>query len=98
MTNTCWQLPGVQTSETLFFRLHNTTYPGTYDRESLLSPSTPEIDALRVPSVVHWLSNVALRDLALHEKHGACVDVRGDVYQWNGRTNEPLASLTGKVR
>ncbi|KAI6036529.1 regulator of chromosome condensation 1/beta-lactamase-inhibitor protein II, partial [Pisolithus microcarpus] len=35
-----------------------------------------------IPQTSAWLENVALRDLALHERHAACVDARGDVYQW----------------
>ncbi|KAM5539051.1 hypothetical protein V8D89_007274 [Ganoderma adspersum] len=38
--------------------------------------------SVRVPSNSEWFKNVALRDLALHEKHAACVDAKGDVYQW----------------
>lgn len=37
---------------------------------------------MRAPASSGWFDNVAFRDLALHERHAACVDVRGDVYQW----------------
>lgn len=44
-------------------------------------------DALGMEVIVRphhatWLQDTALRDLALHEGHAACVDARGDVYQW----------------
>lgn len=57
-----------------------------------------------------WLQNVALRDLALHENHAACVDARGDLYQWgdgffglsdsaqDSRSMTPKLTLRGKVR
>jgi len=49
---------------------------------------------------------VALRDLQLHEKHAACIDARGDVYQWGEgffgealkAVRSPKLSLRGKVR
>ncbi|KAF9009392.1 regulator of chromosome condensation 1/beta-lactamase-inhibitor protein II [Cyathus striatus] len=47
-----------------------------------LSPDDPLQEPIRVPSVAKWLNNVALRDLVVHEKHAACIDARGDVYQW----------------
>ncbi|KAG6832413.1 hypothetical protein H0H87_001573 [Tephrocybe sp. NHM501043] len=39
-------------------------------------------DVIRTPSVAAWLDGVALRDLAIHKDNAACVDSRGDVYQW----------------
>lgn len=51
-----------------------------------------------------WLQNVALRDLVLHAKHAACVDARGDVYQWGqgltepGSPTGPILTLRGKAR
>jgi hypothetical protein len=61
--------------------------------------------------VIAWLQNVALRDLALHENHAACVDARGDVYQWGdgffgppsvsadgNQDRKPTPTLRGKVR
>jgi alpha-tubulin suppressor-like RCC1 family protein len=58
---------------------------------------------LRSPTLLPWLYGVALRDLALHETHAACVDARGDVYQWgdvNTQGDIPvklLRTLRGKV-
>lgn len=52
------------------------------NKTNVISPETPKIDSVRMPTPVKWLQNVALRDLALHEQHAACVDARGDVYQW----------------
>ena len=44
---------------------------------------------------------MALRDLVLHEKHAACVDARGDVYQWgkgfSEKARQPILTLRGKV-
>ncbi|KAF9452253.1 RCC1/BLIP-II [Macrolepiota fuliginosa MF-IS2] len=37
---------------------------------------------IRHPTIATWLDNVALRDMQLHSRHAACVDARGDVYQW----------------
>ena len=67
------------------------------NRDSLLSPIDPQIDVFRNPTNVAWLKDVALRDLALHEKHGICADARGDVYQWNSKTGGPILTLSGKV-
>ncbi|KAG6919984.1 hypothetical protein DXG01_013333 [Tephrocybe rancida] len=39
-------------------------------------------DVIRTPSVAKWLDGVALRDLVIHKDSAACVDSRGDVYQW----------------
>ncbi|KAF8162931.1 regulator of chromosome condensation 1/beta-lactamase-inhibitor protein II [Crassisporium funariophilum] len=47
-----------------------------------LSPDGPSTDPIRTPTVAGFLNDVALRDLQLHETHAACVDARGDVYQW----------------
>ncbi|KAK0459583.1 regulator of chromosome condensation 1/beta-lactamase-inhibitor protein II [Desarmillaria tabescens] len=41
-----------------------------------------EPDSIRTPAIAEWLEGVALRDLVLHKDHAACVDARGDVYQW----------------
>lgn len=75
-----------------------------FRRTTLISPNTPEVEYLQSPSTVTWLKDIALRDLALHEKHGACVDAMGDVYQWGTAyrgegnvSNEPVLSLKGKV-
>jgi alpha-tubulin suppressor-like RCC1 family protein len=61
---------------------------------------------VRVPSIADWLQDVALRDLVAHERHAACIDARGDVYQWGdgffgtSDTSErkPTLTLRGKVR
>ncbi|RDB24241.1 Protein FMP25, mitochondrial [Hypsizygus marmoreus] len=50
------------------------------NRSNTLTPD--ELEVIRTPSVAGWLDGVALRDLALHRDHAACVDARGDVYQW----------------
>jgi alpha-tubulin suppressor-like RCC1 family protein len=69
----------------------------------LIAPTTPGVDSVKWPSVANWLDNVALRDLALHEHHGACVDARGDVYQWGDgffgtdSDRKPVLTLQGKV-
>lgn len=51
---------------------------------------------------------MALRDLAVHAAHAACVDGRGDVYQWGdgffageqsaSGDGKPVLTLRGKVR
>lgn len=59
--------------------------------------------SLKSPTPLPWLNGVALRDLVLHEIHAACVDARGDVYQWGsvstqGNTpTKPIRTLRGKV-
>ncbi|TBU32306.1 RCC1/BLIP-II [Dichomitus squalens] len=50
------------------------------NKTHVLDDALPE--SIRVPSHSEWFNNVALRDLALHEQHAACVDARGDLYQW----------------
>ncbi|KAG5635130.1 hypothetical protein H0H81_012342 [Sphagnurus paluster] len=66
---------------------------------------TPEkVEVIRTPSIAKWLDGVALRDLALHQDHGACVDARGDVYQWGSgyvgqdasKANKPTMTLREK--
>ncbi|KAG6813628.1 hypothetical protein H0H92_009246 [Tricholoma furcatifolium] len=39
-------------------------------------------DSIRSPSAAKWLNGVALRDLVIHKDSAACVDSKGDVYQW----------------
>ncbi|KAJ7738495.1 RCC1/BLIP-II [Mycena maculata] len=73
------------------------------NRANLLSPLLPPSVPIKKPFTAEWLNDVALRDLALHENHAACVDLRGDVYQWGEgyapRTLEderPTLTLSGK--
>ncbi|KAJ7098096.1 regulator of chromosome condensation 1/beta-lactamase-inhibitor protein II [Mycena belliarum] len=72
------------------------------NRAKILSPLLPISITIRKPFVATWLDNVALRDLALHERHAACVDVCGDVYQWGegyastGLEGGPTRTLSGK--
>ncbi|KAJ7752034.1 regulator of chromosome condensation 1/beta-lactamase-inhibitor protein II [Mycena metata] len=72
------------------------------NRASVLSPLLPGSVTIKKPFAPEWLNDVALRDLALHENHAACVDARGDVYQWGegyaSRTLEdgPTRTLSGK--
>ena len=75
-----------------------------YSNETIL-PNGPTTDPIRTPAVAEWLNNVALRDLQFHHTHAACVDARGDVYQWgNGffgkafaGVRSPKRTLRGKV-
>ncbi|KAH0584302.1 putative E3 ubiquitin-protein ligase HERC4 [Termitomyces sp. J132] len=62
-----------------------------------------DIDVIRTPSIAEWLDGVALRDLAIYKDNAACVDSRGDVYQWgNGFTGgdvqkrKPILTLREK--
>ncbi|KAG1891351.1 regulator of chromosome condensation 1/beta-lactamase-inhibitor protein II [Suillus subluteus] len=49
---------------------------------NVINPNEPGVQRVQCPVNASWLKGVALRDLALHERHAACVDARGDVYQW----------------
>lgn len=57
-------------------------------------------DSVGLPANVEWLKDVALRDLVLQEKHAACIDSRGDVYQWGSDYSQdklqPTLTLRGK--
>ena len=77
-------------------------------RSRIIDPHAPDIGTVQRPTNVKWLENVALRDLVLHEHHAACVDSRGDVYQWgdgffgsgsapDAEARKPKATLVGKV-
>lgn len=73
-------------------------------RSNLIDPQSPGAETFLTPINVMWLENTALRDMALHERHAACVDVRGDVFQWgdgffgsNSDSKSPKATLRGKV-
>jgi hypothetical protein len=74
-------------------------------RHKILAPGLAK-DTIRAPQDISAWANVALRDLALHERHAACVDAAGDVYQWGaayygdlveGQSGEPHRTLSGKV-
>jgi hypothetical protein len=62
----------------------------------------PGVDSVRNPAGAEWLKDIALRDLTLQERHAACVDARGDVYQWGAgfspSSTEPTITLRNKVR
>lgn len=74
-----------------------------HNRSKTLIPDAAEV--IRIPSVAEWLDGVALRDLALHRDHAACVDAKGDVYQWGTqysgsnieKTFKPTLTLREKV-
>lgn len=73
-------------------------------RNHVLSPEERASESFRTPTNVEWLQSVALRDLVLHDKHAACVDARGDVYQWGDGffgdsppSEKPLLTLREKV-
>ena len=76
-------------------------------RTKLLSPTSKVGDTIRTPAVASWLDGVALRDLQFHEDHAACIDAKGDVYQWGAGyygdlskdlDGRPQLTLKGKVR
>jgi len=75
------------------------------NRARIISPDTSDAVQIRTPAVASFLRDVALRDLAVHASHAACVDGRGDVYQWgdgffSGRfasgDRKPILTLRGK--
>ncbi|KZO95773.1 RCC1/BLIP-II protein [Calocera viscosa TUFC12733] len=76
---------------------------GTNDYK-VASSSAATGNTIRSPQPLPHLSGVALRDLALHEKHGACVDAAGNVYQWGDGffeatvegARQPKLTLKGK--
>ncbi|CCO26128.1 aminopeptidase 2 [Rhizoctonia solani AG-1 IB] len=81
-------------------KLH--TYVWGSNKYNTLSPGNNK-DAIRTPEDVLSWTGVVLRDLAFHEKHAACVDAAGDVYQWGeayyGEGNPsggPQRTLSGK--
>ncbi|KAJ7285663.1 regulator of chromosome condensation 1/beta-lactamase-inhibitor protein II [Mycena rebaudengoi] len=67
------------------------------NRSNLLSGLLPSSTTIKRPFAAAWLENVALRDMALHQNHAACVDARGDVYQW-GEGHAPRTLEGGKPR
>ncbi|KAJ7090055.1 regulator of chromosome condensation 1/beta-lactamase-inhibitor protein II [Mycena crocata] len=73
------------------------------NRANILSSLLPSSTVIKKPFAASWLDDVALRDLALHENHAACVDARGDVYQWGEgyasrglEDGRPTRTLSGK--
>lgn len=64
------------------------------NKSKTLDPEQDE--SLKLPSLASWLNGVALRDLALHEQYGACVDAKGDVYQWGEGYSGADAHADGK--
>lgn len=76
-------------------------------RGHIISPDESDAAQIRTPRVASFLRDVALRDLAVHAAHAACVDGRGDVYQWGdgffaqgsaSGDRKPVLTLRGKVR
>ncbi|KAH9842348.1 RCC1/BLIP-II [Rhodofomes roseus] len=66
------------------------------NKSHTLSIDAESPDSIRAPAVAAWLENVALRELALHERHAACVDARGDVYQWGSGFEDRPGSSSGQ--
>lgn len=100
---------GVQTGESWSWQSLRTELNSS-GRSHLLSLDETVPESVRTPAVAAWLEDVALRDLVLHEKHAACIDAKGDVYQWGdgffGTSNSserpsssgrPSLTLRGKV-
>ena len=63
------------------FAFRPPAHPG-FHRAHIISPDASDAVQIRTPAVASFLQDVALRDLAVHATHAACVDGRGDVYQW----------------
>lgn len=81
---------------------HQALHPTT---SRAVSGSEEKEKVIRSPTIAAWLDNVALRDMQLHRRHSACVDARGDVYQWGDGflgsaalqgAAKPIPTLTGK--
>lgn len=98
---------GAQISECPNYRNTVEPFVSKYPpRNNTIAPHSPDIDSVRSPAIAAWLQNAALRDLALHETHAACIDARGDLYQWGdgffGKESSsdgmPRLTLRGKVR
>ncbi|GBE82398.1 regulator of chromosome condensation 1/beta-lactamase-inhibitor protein II [Sparassis latifolia] len=66
------------------------------NKNHVLSMENSTADSVHTPAAVAWLDNVALRDLALHERHAACVDARGDVYQWGDGFGQKSSLSSGR--
>jgi alpha-tubulin suppressor-like RCC1 family protein len=71
------------------------------NKYNTLDQANPKVDSVPYPKVLQHLSGTAFRDIALHEKHAACVDARGDVYQWGDGIFQgdakPRLTLAGQV-
>ncbi|KAF9065313.1 regulator of chromosome condensation 1/beta-lactamase-inhibitor protein II [Rhodocollybia butyracea] len=83
--------PGPNSDNTL-----NTLVWGS-NKSKRLVPGISDSEVIRTPAIAKWLDNVALRDLALHKDYAACVDARGDVYQWGLGTESPTLILKGQA-
>ncbi|KAA1471342.1 RCC1/BLIP-II [Dentipellis sp. KUC8613] len=74
------------------------------NKSHTIMPDKAGVEQVRSPAAASFLEDVALRDLALHASHAACVDVRGDVYQWGDgffrsadvQDRTPVPTLKGK--
>ncbi|KAH7340338.1 regulator of chromosome condensation 1/beta-lactamase-inhibitor protein II [Rhizoctonia solani] len=76
-------------------KLH--TYVWGSNKYNILAPGSNK-DFIRTPEEALPWTGVALRDLAFHEKHAACVDAAGDVYQWGDAYYGEGKSGTGPQR
>lgn len=91
------KLPTKQSEPTEELKAH--TWGSNSYRTLDLASSEPT--SLRTPTEAAFLSGRAFRDVALHEKHAAFVDARGDLYQWGSALGDglnPICTLKGKVR
>lgn len=65
-----------------------------------LSPE-PSVKVVKRPTPMSHLGSTPVHDLVIHEKYGAAIDARGDVWMW-GKGYDPSGevgrSLRGKVR
>lgn len=70
------------------------------------TPESEKEKTIRFPTIASWLDDIALRDMQLHKQHSACVDAKGDVYQWGDGffgsavsqgAAKPIPTLRGKV-
>ncbi|EPQ28181.1 uncharacterized protein PFL1_04010 [Pseudozyma flocculosa PF-1] len=52
------------------------------NRYNVVAPDAPQVTLVRSPRSIPFFDGVALRDIALEEKHGVAVDANGDVLQW----------------
>lgn len=52
------------------------------NRYNVVAPDAPLTTLVKTPRSIPFFHGMALRDVALEEKHGVAVDVNGDVLQW----------------